>query len=129
MCAGIVGCCCYLLQPNRSINPKLQFLGYASTAFSDKYILVLLQVLSEIKLFSNKMSPWNSWVPFDEPLGFAEHTLRTSIIIYKSLVRSFGHCSTESITAELGFDPQSVQTSCGDPPSPLFSRYRADLST
>jgi hypothetical protein len=100
-CAGIVECWCYRLQLNRSVNPKWQFLACATIAFSERYIRVNQQVLAEIKLCRNKLSSWNSWVPFEEPLGFAEHILGTSIIIYKS--SGFAH----SVTAVRNRLPQN----------------------
>jgi len=38
-CAGIIGCSCYILELDRSINSKLQFLGCASIALSELYVL------------------------------------------------------------------------------------------
>ena len=38
-CAGIVGCSCYILELDSSINSKLQLLGCASIAFSGRYVL------------------------------------------------------------------------------------------
>ena len=35
--AGIVGCICDIFQLNRGINPKWQFLGCASIAFSERH--------------------------------------------------------------------------------------------
>jgi len=35
-CAGIVGCSCYILRLNRSINSKRQFLDRVTVAFSER---------------------------------------------------------------------------------------------
>jgi hypothetical protein len=36
--AGTVGCICYILQHNRSIDSKRQFLDRVTVAFSERYV-------------------------------------------------------------------------------------------
>jgi len=51
-CAGIVRCCCYVFELNRSINSKWQFLSCASTAFSEWYMEPSTKPFSgELKLY------------------------------------------------------------------------------
>jgi len=36
-CAGIVGCSCYIVERNRIITPKGQFVHCATVTFSERY--------------------------------------------------------------------------------------------